>query len=111
MTDTPSFQDLLDNFADEMFVGRSEQLSLFESALKASQPSFLILNISGQGGVGKTTLLERYCQISKNNEVAYASVTEDDLAIPKFWKYLSLNWKKTGWISILLTKDIESTWN
>ena len=83
MTDVPSFQDLLNNFADEVFVGRGEQLTLFEGAIKASQPAFLILNISGQGGVGKTTLLERYCQISKNNEVAYASVTEDHLAIPK----------------------------
>jgi len=53
MTDIPSFQDLLNDFADEVFVGRSEQLSLFESSLQASQPPFLILNISGQGGVGK----------------------------------------------------------
>ena len=83
MTDTPSFQDLLINFADEVFVGRSEQLSLFEDALKASQPSFLILNISGQGGVGKSTLLERYHGISKSNDVAYAIVNEDYLTIPR----------------------------
>jgi hypothetical protein len=83
MTDIPSFQDLLNSFADEVFVGRTEQLSLFEGALSASQPSFLILNISGQGGVGKTTLLERYHQISINRGVAYGIVNEDHLAIPK----------------------------
>ena len=83
MTDTPSFQDLLDDFADEVFVGRGEQLSLFETAIKATKPSFLILNISGQGGVGKSTLLERYRGISKSNDVAYAIVNEDHLTILK----------------------------
>jgi len=83
MTNTPSFQDLLNDFADEVFVGRSEQLSLFEGAIKATKPSFLILNISGQGGVGKSTLLERYRGISKSNKVAYAIVNEDHLTIPK----------------------------
>ena len=51
MTDIPSFQDLLNDFADEVFVGRGEQLSLFENEVKAVKPSFLILNISGQGGL------------------------------------------------------------
>jgi tetratricopeptide (TPR) repeat protein len=96
MPDAPSFQDLLNDFADEIFVGRGEQLTLFESAIKASQPAFLILNISGQGGVGKTTLLERYCQISKNNEVAYASVTEDHLAIPKILEVFVSQLKEDG---------------
>ena len=36
MTDTLSFQDLLNNFADEVFVERGEQLTLFEGAIKAS---------------------------------------------------------------------------
>ncbi len=83
MSANPTFQDLLDDFSAEVFVGRGEQLTLFEQALEASRPPFLILNISGQGGVGKSTLLDRYEQLAVSHKVASALLNEDHIAIPK----------------------------
>jgi len=96
MTDTPSFQDLLDDFAGEVFVGRGEELSLFENALKSTKPPFLILDISGQGGVGKSTLLERYHQIARDNHVAFGLVSEDHLEVPKILNTFATQLQEDG---------------
>jgi ABC-type cobalamin/Fe3+-siderophores transport system ATPase subunit len=49
------------------FVGRTEELDLFRSALLAKHPSFAVLYIHGPGGVGKTTLLGEYTRIAAEN--------------------------------------------
>ena len=82
MSDVPSFQDLLSDFSAEVFVGRSEQLALFEKALTTSPPPFLILDISGQGGVGKTTLLEQFGRVAKRYDVPTALANEDQTSVP-----------------------------
>jgi tetratricopeptide (TPR) repeat protein len=77
MSDFPTFQDLLADFSSEVFVGRGDQLALFEKALTSPLPSFLILAISGQGGIGKTTLLEQYRRIADSHKVLSALTNED----------------------------------
>lgn len=77
-----TFQELLSSFSKDVFVGRSEQLTLFEKALDAPRPSFLILGISGQGGVGKTTLLERFQNIAEAHKAHSALVNEDITNVP-----------------------------
>ena len=62
-----SFQDILSGFSDDVFVGRTEQLALFEKALTAARPPFLILAVAGQGGVGKSTLLEQFRHLAADH--------------------------------------------
>jgi len=62
------------------FVGRTEEIKLFESAIRAYKSTLLsldaateipfhILHIFGPGGVGKTTLLSEYRRICKQAQI------------------------------------------
>ena len=44
------------------FVGRSDELDLFCSAIQGAEPPFAVLYVYGPGGIGKTTLLQEYAR-------------------------------------------------
>src|SRR6266516_323596 len=47
--------------AHALFIGRTNELLFFvQNVLKPEDPTFNIISISGQGGVGKSTLLKRF---------------------------------------------------
>ena len=59
--DTDSQSPLLPPDPGQIFVGRDTELSYFKyNILQPEKPSHNIVVISGQGGVGKTTLLSRF---------------------------------------------------
>jgi AAA ATPase domain len=60
-----SWGDLIDEKDSEYFVGREQELDIFSREITPSQPRFLLFYITGQGGVGKTTLLHRYRTIAQ----------------------------------------------
>lgn len=63
-----SLQDKLRQKRLDSFIGREEQLQKFRDNLEAGSSSYdfyNIFNIHGQGGVGKTTLLQRYMDLVK----------------------------------------------
>jgi hypothetical protein len=47
------------------FIGRTAELVLFESALAAAELPFFLLYVYGPGGVGKTTLLAQFAQLTE----------------------------------------------
>lgn len=69
MQRNPTFQARLRLRDDDSFIGRSDLVALLQDALRADTPSFGILSIYGQGGVGKSTLLNRYRTIAKQLEI------------------------------------------
>ena len=86
MPNSSNFQELLSDFSSRSFVGRNEEIGLFKNLLTSEKPDFLVLGMSGQGGVGKTTLLELYKRIAEErNEFAGIS-NEDNLNIPDVLK-------------------------
>lgn len=44
------------------FVGRDQEIELFREALDADEPPFVVLHVTGAGGVGKTTLLQEFAR-------------------------------------------------
>lgn len=53
-------RDRLASARRNRFVGRSGEIELFQSALKADEPPFQILYVYGPGGIGKTSLLREF---------------------------------------------------
>jgi tetratricopeptide (TPR) repeat protein len=79
-----SLQDILKRRQQEEFVGREEQLIFFRRNLRYepdAEHRRFVINISGQGGVGKTWLLRRFRKIAEEFAAvtAYADETEDDV--------------------------------
>jgi DNA-binding winged helix-turn-helix (wHTH) protein len=53
------------------FVGRAVELEMFRGALSAADPPFAVLHLCGEGGVGKTTLLDEFARVARDmNRVA-----------------------------------------
>lgn len=56
--------DRMEHARRARFVGRSAELELFHTALRAAEPPYAVLYIYGPGGIGKTTLLREYARVA-----------------------------------------------
>jgi len=79
-----SLQDILKLRQREEFVGREEQLAFFQANLTYTPEDprrRFVVNVSGQGGVGKTWLLRRFSKVAEEAAAvtAYADDAQDDV--------------------------------
>ncbi len=70
----PSLLDKLSAERQRRFVGRTQEIELFQHAITSPELSFYILHIFGPGGVGKTTLMRQFINISEKNNIPYLYV-------------------------------------
>jgi tetratricopeptide (TPR) repeat protein len=56
----PSWKAIRDQRRKEYFVGRADQLRVFSDNLVGEVPNFMMFAVTGEGGVGKSTLLKQY---------------------------------------------------
>jgi AAA+ ATPase superfamily predicted ATPase len=64
--DPGNIADILQKAEAERFVGREHELESFRRYINLTPPTYIIYFITGQGGVGKTALLNRYQAIARN---------------------------------------------
>ncbi len=88
----PSLQSILKRRQQEEFIGREEQINLFRQNLTYSpedERRRFIFSASGQGGVGKTTLLRLFSKLATetNAKVAWVDETIEDM--PAAMAYLA----------------------
>src|SRR3954469_11831388 len=57
-----------DALVDRAFVGRRHELQLFTDCLSAESPPWVVLNVFGIGGVGKSALLKRFVAACRASE-------------------------------------------
>lgn len=80
---TASWQQLLQRYRQRRFVGRERELEAFQQFLSSSEVR--LLHVCGPGGIGKTTLLERYESLARDRGQRTARVSARDLgARPQF---------------------------
>jgi len=88
MSKTPTFQELLVDFSDRTFIGRHTYLTLFHYTFVAPRPPFLILNIYGQAGMGKTALLQELGCIARGYGALTAVSNAAQTSIPQVIHHL-----------------------
>jgi hypothetical protein len=70
----PSLLDKLSSERQRRFVGRTQEIELFQHAITSPELPFYILHIFGPGGVGKTTLMRQFINISEKYNIPYLYV-------------------------------------
>lgn len=86
----PSLQSIRKNRQKEEFVGRDKQISHFRQNLALDiedERRKFIFNITGQGGIGKTTLLRRFSKIVEDAHGIIAWTDEVDENVPTVMKH------------------------
>jgi tetratricopeptide (TPR) repeat protein len=71
--DNPEIEDEFDKF-----VGRNDKLAAFRGNFLGDRPTWMVLSITGEGGVGKSSLLKQYVRIAKANEIEANLILCDD---------------------------------
>jgi tetratricopeptide (TPR) repeat protein len=78
-----SWKSRLQDKTGQGFIGRSQELTFFTSLLSSDEPEYSIIYVSGVGGVGKTTLLNRYDAKAKEKGAISARVNENQRSVPE----------------------------
>jgi tetratricopeptide (TPR) repeat protein len=74
---------IIDERDAERFVGREQELATFRQEINLTSANFFIFYITGQGGVGKTSLLNRYRDIAKESGFVLADCDERQRNVPE----------------------------
>jgi tetratricopeptide (TPR) repeat protein len=74
----PSWKTVLEQRRKENFVGRQEQLRVFSDNFAGDVPNYMVFSITGEGGVGKSTLLEQYESMALSPAVKAIVISCDD---------------------------------
>src|SRR5690349_21069086 len=61
-----SWKVIRDQRRKENFVGRAEQLRVFSENFAGDTPNYMVFAVTGEGGVGKSTLLKQYETIARS---------------------------------------------
>lgn len=64
--------DRLNSVRRQRFIGRDAELARFADALAAPEPPFFVLHVCGPGGVGKSSLLQRFARLAQEAGVGAA---------------------------------------
>jgi tetratricopeptide (TPR) repeat protein len=73
-----SWKDIIAQRRGQNFVGRAEQIREFQANFAAEIPNYMVISVTGEGGVGKSTLLKRYTELAQGEDINANVVICDD---------------------------------
>ena len=82
MASAGSWGDILEEAEAERFVGREHELDALIKEISLARPRYLIFYIMGQGGVGKTTLLNRFRKTAQDAGFLLTDSDEQQRDVP-----------------------------
>ncbi len=71
----------LDAHDQRLFVGREQEIVRFAAWLERPNAPFSLLNVSGPGGVGKSTLLRAFARVARGQDLQVVHVDGQNLSI------------------------------
>lgn len=107
----PSLQEINRRRQQDAFIGREEQISLFRENLALSLDNDqrrYIFAISGQGGVGKTTLLRRLRRIAEENNAICAFTDDSETDVPGVMAKMAAQLRAQGYACDAFEKRYQS---
>ena len=84
MSKQTSWKTVRNQRRKENFVGRGDEIRIFSENFNDETPNYMVFSITGEGGVGKSTLLSRFTAIATTDDANAIVITCDD-----YHKYLS----------------------
>ncbi|AEE54533.1 ATP-binding protein [Haliscomenobacter hydrossis] len=94
-----SLQDHLRQRRSSTFIGREQQLELFKQNLNRaldSEDYYFIFSIHGQGGVGKTTLVNKFQELARDQKALVTYANEDVREVPDLLAALAKQLRDQG---------------
>ena len=76
-----SWKEVIDKRRKDIFVGRSNFISEFVQNFRSEIPKYMLFFVSGEGGVGKSTLLEQFESRASESDINAAVVICDDIQL------------------------------
>ncbi len=87
---SPRLADRLSALARDRFVGRVTERALFDQALRAAEPPFVVLHVYGPGGIGKSTLLREYMRLAREAGRPVVWLDRDvEVTVDAVWRALA----------------------
>src|ERR687888_2128446 len=77
-----SWDEIISKAEAERFIGREQELDFFQKQIALTPPRYLVFYITGQGGVGKSTLLNRYQEMAKERGFLILDADEQQHDVP-----------------------------
>jgi AAA ATPase domain len=73
-----SWKEIRDQRRKENFVGRADQLRAFTDNFAGDEPNYMVFAVTGEGGVGKTTLLKQFEALASSPSINAICIRCDD---------------------------------
>ncbi|MDP2158460.1 MAG: hypothetical protein Q8K68_12220, partial [Nitrospirota bacterium] len=73
-----NWKEIIDSRRKENFVGRSDYLHSFSNNFYSEIPNFLLFSVTGEGGVGKSTLLKQFQSIVTSSSINGVTILCDE---------------------------------
>lgn len=72
--------ELIQVVEEKYFIGRKKELTFFQEYIQEENPEQKIIHLHGEGGIGKTFLLQEFARIAKQKHIPFILIDSQDFS-------------------------------